>query len=88
MNPNILTSFLWSDNNLDSIINSPLWVWLCRPDGFHTNISSMEEKLLKWIRRMNMTALAYKVNTPQNLEKAIQLGIDGIFTDDPYLSRD
>ena len=31
MNQNVLTAFLWTNRNSYLLINTPLWVWLCRP---------------------------------------------------------
>ena len=65
------------------IINSPLWVWLCRPDGFHADITFLEEKLMKWIRRKKMNVLTFTVISKQQLTKALHLGVDGIIMDTP-----
>ncbi len=86
--PNITTSFLWTADNNESIMNSPLWVWFCRPDGFHADIRHIDDKLIHWIRRKNLFALAYTVNSQEHLSKAKNLLLDGIFTDDPYLNKE
>ncbi len=87
-NPKIITAFLWTANNTESIINSPLWVWYCRPDGFHADIRQLDEKLTQWIRKKNMFASAYTVNSQEHFAKAKRLLLDGIFTDDPYLNKE
>ena len=86
LNPNILTAYLWSKKEPQFIINSPLWVWLCRPDGFHADITFLEEKLMKWIRRKKMNVLTFTVISEQQFAKALNLGVDGIIMDDPYLN--
>ena len=86
LNPNILTAYLWSKKDPQFIINSPLWVWLCRPDGFHVDITFLDEKLMKWIRRKKMSVLTYTIISKQQLLKALNLEVDGIIMDDPYLN--
>ena len=86
LNPNIQTAYLWSKKDPQFIINSPLWVWLCRPDGFHVDITFLEEKLMKWIRRKKMSVLTFTVISKQQFIKALDLGVDGIIMDDPYLN--
>ena len=86
LNPNILTAYLWSKTDPQFILNSPLFVWLCRPDAFHADIAFLEEKLMQWIRRKKMSVLTFTVKTASDLTKAKHLGVDGIIMDDPYLS--
>ena len=86
LNPNIQTAYLWSKKDPQFIFNSPLWVWLCRPDGFHADITFLEEKLMKWIRRKNMSVFTFTVISQQHFSKALNLGVDGIIMDDPYLN--
>ncbi|MDP6570262.1 MAG: glycerophosphodiester phosphodiesterase [Candidatus Marinimicrobia bacterium] len=86
--PHITTAFLWTAENTESIVNSPLWVWYCRPDGFHADIRHIDEKLIDWIRGKKLFALAYTVNSQKHLTRARDLLLDGIFTDDPYLNKE
>ena len=86
LNPNILTAYLWSKTDPQFILNSPLFVWLCRPDAFHADIAFLEEKLMQWIRRKKMSVLTFTVKTASDLAKAKHLGVDGIIMDDPYLN--
>ena len=86
LNPNIQTAYLWSKNDPQFIFNSPLWVWLCRPDGFHVDIIFLEEKMMSWIRRKKMSVLAFTVKSQQQLLKAVNLEVDGVIIDDPYLN--
>ena len=86
LNPNILTAYLWTKKDSQLIINSPLWVWLCRPDGFHADIVFLEDKLMDWIRRKKMTAVAYTIKSEKDLIKAIDLKLDGIIMNDPCLA--
>ena len=84
--PKILTAFLWSKNNPQFIINTPLWAWICRPDGFHADIVYLDKQLINWVRRKNMSVLTFTVMTQKQLIKAQLLGVDGVFIDDPYLN--
>lgn len=86
LNPNILTAYLWSKTDPQFILNSPLWVWLCRPDAFHADIEHLEKNLMKWIHRKKMSVLTFTVKTSSDLSKAKKLGVDGIIMDDLYLN--
>ena len=86
LNPNILKAYLWSKTDPQFILNSPLWVWLCRPDAFHADIEHLDENLMNWIHIKKMSVLTFTVKTPSNLSKAKQLGVDGIIMEDPYLN--
>jgi len=86
MEPKILTAFLWSNNNPQFIINTPLWVWICRPDGFHADIDYLNEQLINWVTKKNMSILIFTVITQKQLIKAQLWGVDGVFMEDPYLN--
>ena len=86
INPNILTAFLWSARDPQLVFNTPLWVWICRPDGFHPDIEYLDENLMNWIHRKKMSVLTFTVKTSSDLSIAKQLGVDGIIMDEPYLN--
>jgi len=83
--PALPTAYLWSSEDAPFLFNSPLWIWMCRPDGFHININNADEKIINWVRKKNLNILAFTVNNAFDLSKAQKLGLDGIFTDDPHL---
>ena len=82
---NILTAFLWSHKNSALLFNTPLWVWVCFPDGMHININYKEHRIVKWAKEKNMTILAYTVNNLSDYEWAKAIKLDGVFTDNPKL---
>ena len=86
LNPTIQTAYLWTKNSPQFIINSPLWAWWCRPDGFHADINFLDINLVQWIRKKKMCLLAYTILTQEQLAKAHKLGLDGIIMDDPNLN--
>ena len=86
LNSHIQIAYLWTKNKPQFIFNSPLWVWWCKPDGFHSDINFLDNNLMKWIRRKKMSALAYTIIDQQQLEKAKHLGLDGIIMDNPHLN--
>ena len=86
INPKILTAFLWSKNSPQFIINTPLWVWICRPDGFHADIDYLDKNLINWIRKKNMSIMTFTITKQKQLIKAQLLGVDGVFLDDPHLN--
>ena len=82
--PNINTALIWSKKP-EFILNSPLWLWMCRPDGFHADICFLDDKMIRWIRKKNLSVIVYTVNNKSNLDKAIDLGVNGVITDNPKL---
>ena len=83
--PVLPTAYLWSSEDAPFLFNSPLWIWICRSDGFHIDINNADEKIISWVRKKNLNILAFTVNNSFDLSKAQKLGLDGIFTDDPHL---
>ena len=83
--PDIFTAYIWSSEDHSFLYNSPLWVWLCRPDAFHIDINSVDKKIIRWARAKKLAILAFTVNNASDLSKARELELDGIFTDDPHL---
>ena len=86
LNPNIQTAYLWTKNSPLFIVNTPLWAWWCKPDGFHADIDFLDKNLVKWVSRKKMSLFAYTIKDRQHLEKAQHLGLDGIIMDNPHLN--
>ncbi|HJM84219.1 MAG TPA: hypothetical protein QGI69_02975, partial [Candidatus Marinimicrobia bacterium] len=61
-------------------------VWICRPDGFHADIDYLDEQLINWATRKNMSILTFTVMTKKQLIKSQLWGLDGVFMEDPYLN--
>jgi len=87
MNPNIFTAFIWTNNHSPLLINTPLWAWFCKPDGFHIDYNYLNKKIIKWIKRKKMTILSYTINNKKDYIIAKKLNINGVFTDNPYLIK-
>ena len=83
--PDLPTAYLWSSEEAPFLFNSPMWIWMCQPDGFHININNASQKIISWARKKNLTVLAFTVNNLSDFFKAQELGLDGIFTDNPHL---
>ena len=87
ISPYIPTAFLWCRKDPLLVFNSPLWIWICHPNALHININDVDERIMKWARNKMLTVLAFTVNNIPDLNKAKKLGLDGVFTDDPYIMR-
>ena len=83
--PELSTAYLWSSKNSSFLFNSPLWIWICQPDGLYIDINDVNEKLINWAQRKKLSVFAFTVNNLSQLSEVKQLKLDGIFTDDPYL---
>tara|TARA_Y100001935_G_scaffold30569_1_gene23944 strand:+ start:4786 stop:5496 length:711 start_codon:yes stop_codon:yes gene_type:complete len=80
---NIKTGYLFSRINENIFLRTKIWSYFVKPDTFHSDLITMNEKLVNWCRRKKMPILIYTVNTQEELFKAKTLKINGIFTDDP-----
>jgi glycerophosphoryl diester phosphodiesterase len=85
---------LWKIKLLDSRVKTALlwhgnkpaikyWVHVIRPDAFHGNIEILEPDMVHWAQNLGMNVFAYTVNSEVEYKKAKQLGLTGIFTDNP-----
>ena len=83
--PNALTAFLWTNRNPCLLINTPLWVWFCKPDGFHIDYNSINDKIINWVKNKKMFLLTYTINNKKDYYKAKKLNFHGVFTDNPNL---
>tara|TARA_Y100001970_G_scaffold288653_1_gene416592 strand:+ start:2406 stop:3227 length:822 start_codon:yes stop_codon:yes gene_type:complete len=86
LNSNIQTAFLWTMDEPVFLINTPLWVWWCRPDGFHADINYLNQNLVNWVRKNQMSIFGFTVRSEEQYKRAIDLDLDGIFIDDPKLN--
>ena len=87
MNPNILTAFLWTNKNSCLLINTPLWVWFCKPDGFHIDYNSINNDIINWIKNKQMFLLTYTINNKKDYDIAKKINFNGVFTDNPNLLK-
>ena len=83
--PQILIALLWTNNNSPVLINTPLWSWICKPDGFHIDIDCLDVKIIHWVKSKKMTILSYTANNKSDFLLAKEMDLDGVFTDNPYL---
>lgn len=52
----------------------------------HINRQSAEKNTIDRVQRQGRRVFVYTVNAPSDIRRLIELGVDGIFTDDPYLA--
>ena len=86
MNSKLNCALLWTNTNSPILFNTPLWVFFCKPDGFHININFLNNKIVIWAKKKGMTVLSYTINNKNDFLFAKKLNLDGIFTDNPKLS--
>ncbi len=55
--------------------------------GIHPALSATDRRLVEVARRNNWQVMVWTLNTPSQFAQAIQLGVDGIITDDPPLLK-
>ena len=48
MNKNIFTSLIWTNKSSPFLINSPFWIYFCKPDGLHIDYCFANKKFIQW----------------------------------------
>lgn len=71
------TGFLF-DKKVDEVVN---YAKKIKADGLHPNYKLITQEMLKSAHKNNLKVIPYTVNNPNYMKKAIDLGIDGVFTD-------
>jgi len=82
INSQIQTALLWNTDEPLIFINTPLIIWFCMPDGLHIDINDINKSFTKWIRKKNMSLLAFTITNIEELKKASELNLDGVIIDD------
>jgi glycerophosphoryl diester phosphodiesterase len=59
-----------------------------KPEIYSPYYKLIKEKKVKWLHENDMKVIVWTVNTIQEMEKMIILGVDGIITDYPNLIKD
>ncbi|MEA2008719.1 MAG: glycerophosphodiester phosphodiesterase family protein [Chloroflexota bacterium] len=54
--------------------------------SLHLTLKDAKQDLIDRVHRQGRSVFVYTINNPTNIQRLIKLGIDGIFTDDPYLA--
>ena len=61
-------------------------VFVARSDCLHPDAEFIDKKLINFCRKRNMKINTWTVNNPYARNWLIEIGIDGIITDNPMLS--
>jgi glycerophosphoryl diester phosphodiesterase len=56
-------------------------------EALHPNIQDVNTRLVKSTHQRGHRINVYTVNQPEDMQRLFNLGVDGIFTDDPRLAR-
>jgi glycerophosphoryl diester phosphodiesterase len=56
-------------------------------NSIHFDFRYITEDLIEKYRKKKKSVFAYTVNNSKNIQKLIDIGIDGIFTDNPLLAK-
>jgi glycerophosphoryl diester phosphodiesterase len=59
---------------------------LLRCQGLHPDQVDVNARLIEQAKQRSMKVMAYTVNREEDMRRLFQLGVDGIFTDDPPLA--
>jgi glycerophosphoryl diester phosphodiesterase len=64
------------------------WLGFLIPyQALHPYLEDTSQNLIERIHRRGCRVQVYTVNRPEDMRRLIQMGVDGIFTDDPLMAR-
>ena len=84
LNKTISTALIW---NSKSYYNYKILLRYSKPDAFHVNIKDIDAKMINWLNAKNINVYTYTVNFVEELAKAKQYNLNGIFTDNPKIKN-
>ena len=80
---NIKIGYLFSRTNKNILLRTKIWSFFIKPDTIHSDLNTINKKIVSWCKRKKIPILIYTVNTLEDLYKVKRLNVDGVFTDDP-----
>jgi glycerophosphoryl diester phosphodiesterase len=97
-NPIALMRVKWADKkipvgllyapDLPRFLSEGWFIPLLRPEALHPEIRMVDEKYMAWARRKGYRVNVWTVNEAADLKRMLDLGVDGIITDQPDLLRE
>ena len=84
LNTSIATAFIWTSK---SYFAYKLSLYLSKPDAFHVDINDINQSMIQWVKKRNLKVYAYTINDAEALEKAKELTLNGVFTDNPKIKN-
>lgn len=61
--------------------------WFLHRDSLHISLKDANPKMIRDLQSKGQKVLVYTVNLEQDMQRMYEIGVDGIFTDDPQLAR-
>lgn len=69
-------------------LRSRFFVNMLSLDGICPHISILSKRLVGYAHSHNLGILTWTANTPEQINKACELGVDGLITDEPVLAKE
>ena len=85
IDPDIHTAFLWTKNNSQLIFNTPIWIQFCIPNSIHVDINLLDDSLIQWARRKNLSIMVFTITNQKEFEKAKSFNVDGVIIEQQNL---
>ena len=79
--PQTTIGLLYARKTALHCIYNILWTLICRPENLHIHYDLLDSQVVKWARFKGMRINSYTINNKKVYEKAKELKIDGVFTD-------
>ena len=84
--PQVPFGLLALPGNPGRLARSPIG-YILKYQALHVSFNDISPPLLKKIRRRKTRILVYTLNTKDDIQSAINMDVDGLFTDDPRFAR-
>jgi glycerophosphoryl diester phosphodiesterase len=81
----IPTAYLWSDENVPSILTKPRFINVVHPDILHPTAHLMNENVISFAKRKRLRLNVWTVNNLPAMDWLMALGVDGLISDFPTL---
>lgn len=78
-NPDIQVALLTAENNLEALLSKLDFI----PEVFSPNFKLVSKELVELAKTHEMKIIPWTVNEPEEMQKLLRLGVDGIITDYP-----
>ena len=86
ISPHIFTSLIWSRDEVPFFLKwYRLLYYISKPNGFHPDKLFTDKNLVNWAKSKKLPICVFTVNTKDELDRLIKLGVNGVFTDNPKI---
>ena len=80
---NLMIGYLFTKEEVHWSLKTLFWAKLIKPDILHVDIKFLNSKIMKWSYKKRIPVFVFTINKKEEYIYVKELGVQGIFTDDP-----